>query len=295
MDTYYYTDRVTIKAANGTKRVYLIAYAPDRSGTEAEGITDEKNAYTHTFISPDATTMQLDGVDEDPDAPRSEQVHIIYVKGQNAEPGSSYQLNVPKGSEVKSIIRKGDPEWRYSYQSIYYQYENEAGESIGDYYYYADRITVRAANGTERIYLIAYAQDWSGVVADGITDTGNEYLYTWLSADAESMILNLSEEDPDAPAYEEVYPIYIKGKNKTLGSGYKLNLPEGSEIKNTIRNGETGWRYRDTGRDWSYADKEGQVVSDTYYYTDRVTVRAANGVERIYLIAYASAAEAGQQ
>ncbi len=86
---------------------------------------------------------------------------------------------------------------------------------------------------------------------------------------------------------ETVYVIYVKGSQKELGSSYELSLPEGSVVRSTAHKGDEGWHYTAESRYHSYFDEEENYVSDNFYYTDRVTVTAANGATRVYVIAYA--------
>ena len=101
------------------------------------------------------------------------------------------------------------------------------------------------------------------------------------------MYLDTVEGDENVTPFEKVYAIYVKGNNKELGSSYKLEVPEGSEVS-TLHKGEEGWKYISESQGYSYYDEEDNYISDTYYYTDRIMVKAPNGVERIYVIAYAS-------
>ena len=285
-DRYFYTDRVVITGSNGAERIYVIAYAQDQSETVVKGITDTQNVYIKTMLreSPSQLPLQTEGEEA-----AYESAYMIYVKGDNAELGSSYALDIPEGGSVSSTIRKGEAGWKYSraFDSQSY-YEEASGEWIDDNYYYMARVTVTGSNGAERIYVIAYAQERSGIIVSGIADAGNRYIHTEISEYAYSLRLNGPEGEEGEPEYEAAYVIYVKGENAELGSGYQLSLPEGSRISSTIRKGEAGWNYAEEYQSNSYRDEEtGDYISDDYYYMARVTVTASNGAERIYVIAYA--------
>ena len=150
---------------------------------------------------------------DDPDAQESESVYVIYVKGDNKELGSTYELSLPEGSQVAETIHKGDDAWRYSSESDSYSYYDEEDRRISDTYYYTDRVVVKAKNGAERVYVIAYAQDQSGTEVKGIKDDKNSYVNTEISTSTKTMYLNASD-DPDAPGSERVYVIYVKGDTR---------------------------------------------------------------------------------
>lgn len=284
---YNYVDRVEVEASNGAKRIYLIAYAQDESGAVVSGIEDKENTYVNVRISRETSSMDLNVPEGEENVPVSEIVYLIYVTGNNESLGTGYQLTLPKGAEIASTIHKGEAGWNYSDESENNSYyDDEEDNWISSTYYYADRITVKASNGAERIYLIAYAQDERGATVSGITDTGNEYVHTEISGTPETLALKTTEEEETA--FEEVYMIYVTGNNESLGTGYQLTLPEGAEITSTVRKGETGWNYLSEAIGYGYDDEEDNWISNTYYYADRVTVKASNGAERIYVIAYAS-------
>ncbi|MGN1205928.1 MAG: hypothetical protein ACI4SQ_02945, partial [Eubacterium sp.] len=149
-------------AKNGAERVYVIAYVQDSSGTVVKGIEDKENSYVYTKVSSDLETMYLTTSESDPEAPTSEQVYVIYVKGDKKELGSTYELSLPEESRIVETIHKGDAGWRYKNDndSCSY-YDEEEGKYISDSYYYTDRVVVKAKNGAERVYVIAYVQDSS--------------------------------------------------------------------------------------------------------------------------------------
>lgn len=156
---YTYEERVEVEAKNGAKRIYLIAYAWDDRDAVVSGITDKENPYLQTEISTYTTYMSLETAEGDEEVLKYENVYMIYVKGNNKELGSSYELTLPEGSKF-TTVHKGEAGWRYSEESTERSDYDEESNYIGNStYYYADRVAVKAANGAERIYLIAYAAD----------------------------------------------------------------------------------------------------------------------------------------
>ena len=283
-DRYVFTDRVVVTAANGAERIYVIAYAQESQGAVVSGITDAKNDYIKTDISVNATDFSIPPEEGSDGKAQLEPVYLIYVTGSQKELGSSYELLMPNGGSIKSVMQKGDAGWHYGDSVDKYEYDEE-GRYVLNTYYYADRVAITAENGAERIYLIAYAQDISGVKISKITDANNDYIYA--NTTGEQALLSVDATGEGDVSEETVYVIYVKGSQKELGSSYELSLPEGSVVRSTAHKGDEGWHYTAESRYHSYFDEEENYVSDNFYYTDRVTVTAANGATRVYVIAYA--------
>ena len=72
---------------------------------------------------------------------------------------------------------------------------------------------------------------------------------------------------------KEVYVFRVQGSNETLGNTYTLQMPEGTTEISRISNTQEDWKYQDT-------------TVDEYTYESEVTIKATNGAERTYLIAY---------
>lgn len=279
---YTLKDRVVVKAASGATRVYVIAYAQDESGAIVTGITDAENEYVlEPNISASSRDMYLmkevDGVDY-------EKAYMIYVCGNKEELGSTYKLTLPEESTVVSTIHVGDESWNYGETLIHNGYYDENDNYVSQYYTLTDRVVVRAANGAERIYAIAYRQDTSGLVVSGITDVENSYLSEPVIS-TYSTELDLQEEVNDN-SYEDAYIIYVYGNNTELGTTYELTIPEESTIASTTHVGEESWNYSDTTIEYDYYDENYNYILQEYTLTDRIVVKAANGAERVYVIAY---------
>lgn len=280
---YTLTDRVVVKAASGVTRVYVIAYAQDDSGTVVSGIVDAENDYVEKpeiskYTSNMYFAQEVDGVSY-------EEAYVIYVCGSNERLGTTYELTVPEGSSIESITHVGDESWNYSNTTINHGYWDENDNYISRNYTLTDRVIVKAANGIERVYVIAYLQDDSGVVISNFTDAENSYI-------VKPKICGYSDnlyfrEEIDGISYEKAYMIYVYGNNTELGNTYQLTIPEGSTIVSTTHVGDESWNYSDDEVDYDYYDEDDNYISNTYTLTERVVVKAANGVERIYVIAYA--------
>ena len=148
-------------------------------------------------------------------------------------------MSLPDGAQITSTIRKGEAGWNYVRDSENHGY-NDNDTYIYDDYYYSDRVSVKASNGAERIYVIAYTQDESGTKISEISDAGNEYVHTQISEYTQTMYLTTEEGEETAPTSESVYMIFVKGNNQELGESYQLTLPEGSQTT-VIHKGEAGW------------------------------------------------------
>lgn len=275
------TEKVIVEAANGAQRVYMIYYGQDESGAAISNITDEENTYLEEVsIETDHYFLNFE---EPKDDISGEKVYMIYVSGSNAELGNTYQLEIPKGSKIASTLHAGEEGWNYQKTISHSSY---VGESyVTRTYTMSERVVIQAANGAERVYVIAYLADTSGAVISNITDEENTYTET-VRIDQSSRELYF-EEPKDDILSEEVYMIYVCGGNKTLGTTYQLTIPESSSIVEKVSVGEEGWNYGNYSKYSYFEDENGANVYVYYLATDRVVIQAANGVKRVYVIAYA--------
>lgn len=282
-ETYAIADRVVIQASNGAERVYVIAYVQDTSGTVISKVTDTENTYLEEpRIENNYSSLELK---EPVDEVSWEKVYMIYVYGKNATLGTTYQLEIPEGSVIESTVSEGDAEWNYNSNPISYTYYTEENGYVTRDYFASERVVVKASNGAERVYVIAYAADESGVTVKGITDANNSYSEQPIIATEKN---NIALKDAvDESGCEEAYLIYVYGESPELGNTYELEIPEGSEVSGVTHVGDEDWNYALEQVYQTYWDENNEYVGRYYTLTDRVVIKAANGVERIYIIAYA--------
>ena len=259
-----------IEVSDGTnKALYLAAYRQDDSKAAINGITDAFNQNLKADILESERYFYFKETEEN--GISGENAYVIYVKGDNRELGNAYQLHVSNGSSITDTMHKADAGWNYREEVLEYSQYDGNGSYITEMYALMDRVTVTAANGAERVYVIAYAQDRSGAVISKIEDKENNYYHTFINGSAYSMALNPSEGEN---ASELVYLIYVNGDKKELGNSYQLNVPKGSVISVTHK-GDAAWNYSEEFTRYTYDDGSDNVISDRYVFTDRVVVTAA--------------------
>lgn len=275
---YLATDRVVIQAANGVKRVYVIAYAQDDRGVQVAGITDEYNQLNSSIsIAERPTTLTV--TTEDGESEEKE-VYVIGVVGGNKELGSTYELTIPEGSKIVSTNHSGTEAWKYEEESTYVSYVDALGNYKNEAAVYTDEVVIQAPNGAERTYLIAYLQDSSAAIISGIQDDNDETITLAMNdkVPTEMNVIVKDENGAETVEKKEVYVLVMTGANESLGTEFSLEFPEGSTEVSRIYHTQEEWNYQETGMTGYY----GECI-----YECEVVVRASNGAERTYLIAYA--------
>ena len=270
---YKLTDRVVVETPNGATKTYVIVYAQDSYGAIPSALTDENNIFSQEpVITTGTTNLTIHNQDG---TYTIDETYVIQVAGGNKELGSTYQLALPEGAEIVSVIHPGDEAWKYKEDKYSVTYENILGVVSREYAYFADLVVIRAANGAERMYAIAYLQDTSGIEAFTVEDTENEgfEVMDFDTTPTEINVTAVDETGAEITKTKEVYVFRVQGSNETLGNTYTLQMPEGTTEISRISNTQEDWKYQDT-------------TVDKYTYESEVTIKATNGAERTYLIAY---------
>lgn len=279
---YYYDKKVIVEAANGAKKTYMIAYAPDTRGTVISGITDEQNTYYYTQI--DKNTTNLYYMDEN-NMRCKDVVKYVMVYGNNKTLGETYKLEIPEGSFVAERIRKGGDGWK-SYNSTTYtdSYWDENDVYTERVYEYQERIVVEASNGTQCTYMIVYAQNKDGAKILGVTGDAI------LKADVQSTECDVAYYDEEGYyQYDTISYIYVRGRSASLKGKIEYELPDGCSIVEETWKGDEGWKnYNSPYSYHDYCKEDGQYVSEKYDFHCDLVVEAENGAQRRYLIAYLS-------
>lgn len=260
---YKYEACFTIRAKNGVEKTYIVAYEQDTRDAQVKGIANADKTYlSHRIQGTEPIEISTD------DGTSSEFVQLIYVKGNKPELGRDFTLETSKDAAVTTIY-KGEPGWQYTEEcKLDEYYDRTLGQQIYGAFSYTARITVKSAkNGAERIYLIAYSPDDSGAAVSAVHDAGNTYASTNISPYPDLMAVRTADGRTSS---ETVYEIGIVGRNPALGTDFALTLPEGCSEVGRVYKGETGWNYTEASEN----------------ACARVTVQAAGGVQRIYLISY---------
>ncbi len=286
-DTYIsvkaeYAARIEVTAANGAKRVYVVAYGQDTSGAAITSLSDDNNPYIYSLIDSEEKTVTYTDAD---DNYTYENVYCIKVIGNNASLGKAINLEIPEGATA-TIITPEDDDWKtFLYPDITIErYDEESSRYIYTEAAYEARIEVTAANGVKRVYVVAYGQDASGADVRDITDSTNSYVHKYV--DDYSSQLNFIEA-VDGKDYENVYEIKLIGSNSELGSNYKLVLPDGAEILSTITPKDSSWNYNNSNiSSISYYDSDDNNHNVNVSLAARVEVKAKNGVKKVYAIVY---------
>lgn len=271
--------RIVVQAANKSERIYAIYYVQDQSGACIEDVTDSENTYIKKQLTEDSTISVMNRFTS-----QWENLNPIYLVGNNAQLGNTYELKTKGNAKVKMI--KSDSE-EYPYESGevshgWYEQDRYVYRTLK----YSDYLEVTASNGAVRKYLICYCQDDSQAVITKISDTNNKYdeRYTRINGNTTTMNL-VDEEGRYTDKYEKVYIIDVVGKNATIGDNYELEKPEGTTVKIT-KNTDKEWKYSKGESERTFYGENGE--SKTFYgrYEDRIEVTAANGAKRIYVIFY---------
>ncbi len=253
-DEYDECGIVTVtEESTGDQQTYPVIYKQDISGLRIRELTSAQSKIYSVDISDGLSTASQ----------TKEKYYRVDLVGERAECPNDLQAVVPEGANAE--ISYADENWSYASE-------------------FQAKIVVKNSTITV-MYLVSYQQDESGTIVKGITDTANRYVDAYIANSSNRVSLKPAEGEEDAA--EDVYMIYLRGAEKSLGTNYKLEIPEGSRIVSTIRKGEAGWNYISESRKHEYYDETiKDYVEAVYYYMDRVTVEASNGAQRIYLIAY---------
>ena len=291
----YPVKRFTVVSEDGeAEKQYIIYYGQDYSGAIVQDVTATDGSYVK--MNADSTTrlvaMKNDGNNVET---KYEQVRYLVLQGaKGTYQKDLYKLQFGEGTTIKESVSVEEESWPYTNSlshsvSLYDEEENYCGS---DSVTAQQRIVVEAPNGARVTYVIFYRQYKEDARVLGFKDEGNTLYRTEISSFKTTMdkIVETDEETGEqVTEKEEVYPIYIVGKNKTLGDTYKLELSKGAKIITTQEVGtEKGVNYTsDMEISRSYCIGENsESLSVVCKATKRVEVQGANGGVRVYLISY---------
>ena len=161
-----YYAKVVIKAKNGAKRTYRIAYGQDPRGLRITKMEDSNNEYIYTDIQEEPTAITY--TDKDGEE-QTEDVYLIRAVGKNDTLGDTFTLTPEEGCEIFKVTPADDPEWEYGdipdslrriYWSIWNGEENRTDSFDKRWALYAAKVEVKAANSERtRTYIIIYAAE----------------------------------------------------------------------------------------------------------------------------------------